>query len=231
MNRRHSVVGAVIALSVMFCFAPADGVADGDPASDYLIYQPVFTPLHPPSAALTARLIGLANAAKEDGFPIRIAVIQAPIDLGAVPQLLGRPATYARFLGAELRFSYRGRLLVVMQHGYGYTKDGRPVSGAAELLRSIAHPSGSSPDQLTAAAIVALRRIAAAAGHPLPAQPPLPHTPQQGAADTPASSFLRRNVWMIVVGALIGASSITWVAILVVRLRRSTHHDGNPTGS
>ena len=228
MIRRRSAFGVVMALSAMLCLAPGDGLADGDPASDYLLYQSAFTPLHPPSRALKERLIALADAAKKQGFPIRVAVIQAPIDLGAVPQLLGRPAVYARFLGAELRFAYRGRLLVVMERGYGYTKGGRSVPRSAKLLRSLAKPSGGSPDQLTAAAITALRRIAAASGHPLPAQPRIPRPRRRGTAES--RSFLSRNVWTLVVGALIGASSIAWITILVVRVRR-TRHDGGRAGS
>ena len=139
-RKRTTLISALLALSTLLCLTPGAGWADGDPASDYLLFQPVFTPVHPPSTSLKQRLIALADAAKKQGFPIRVAVIQAPIDLGAVPQLLGRPATYARFLGAELRFAYRGRLLVVMQQGYGYTQKGKPVPGGAKLLRSIAKP-------------------------------------------------------------------------------------------
>ena len=227
MTRTSGLARAVIAVSVMSCLAPADSIADGDPASDYLLYQPVFTPLHPPSGPVKQRLTALADAAKKDGFPIRVAVIQAPVDLGAVPQLLGRPATYARFLGAELRFAYHGRLLVVMKQGYGYTKDGRPVARAAKLLNSIAKPSGNSPDQLTAAATVALRHVAAASGHPLPASSPLPQARQRSTAK-PSESFLRRNVWALAAGALIVGCAMTWFAILVVRVRHA-HRDVDRT--
>ncbi len=226
---RTSLARAVIAISVMYCLGPADSIADGDPASDYLLYQPVFTPLRPPSAPLKERLTALADAAKRQGFPIRVAVIQAPADLGAVPQLLGHPATYARFLGAELRFAYHGRLLVVMKEGYGYTKDGRPVARATKLISSIAKPRGDSPDQLTAAATVALRRIATASGHHLPASPPLPQPRQRGTGNR-SESFLRRNVWALAVGAVIGGCAVTWFAILAVRVRHA-QRDIDRTGS
>ncbi len=183
-RRRTTLISALLALSTLLCLTPGAGWADGDPASDYLLFQPVFTPVHPPSTSLKQRLIALADAAKKQGFPIRVAVIQAPIDLGAVPQLLGRPATYARFLGAELRFAYRGRLLVVMQQGYGYTQKGKPVPGGAKLLRSIAKPPGNTPDQLTAAAIVALRRISAASGTHVARQPAASAKRATGAGET-----------------------------------------------
>ena len=50
-RRRTPLISAVLALSTVLCLTPGVGWADGDPASDYLLYQPVFTPVHPPSAA------------------------------------------------------------------------------------------------------------------------------------------------------------------------------------
>ena len=224
-RKRTSLISAFLALSTLLCLTPSVGWADGDPASDYLLFQPVFTPVHPPSATLKQRLVALADAAKKQGFPIRVAVIQAPIDLGAVPQLLGRPATYARFLGAELRFAYRGRLLVVMQQGYGYTQKGKPVPGGAKLLRSIAKPPGNTPDQLTAAAIVALRRVSAASGHTLPANPPLPRSAQPAPAKRSSTSFVRRNAVLLTAGAVALGSSLALCAILLQGRRESRDHD------
>ena len=142
--------------------------ADGDPASDWLLTQPVFVPFDAPSPALKAELIATAKAAKARGYPVRVAVIQAPTDLGAIPQLLGKPSIYARFLGAELRFAYRGRLLVVMQDGYGFTENGKPEPQGMKALANLPKPAGNTPDDLTRSAITALHTVAAAAGHPLP---------------------------------------------------------------
>lgn len=226
MTFTRRVVATLLVSAIGLGVAATPSIADGDPASDYLLYQPVFTPLHPPSATLKQRLIALADAAKKQGFPIRVAVIQAPIDLGAIPQLLGRPATYARFLGAELRFAYHGRLLVVMQQGYGYTQKGKPVPGAAKLLRSIAQPAGNAPDQLTAAAIGALRRVAAASGHKLPANPPLPPSQQKGPANPPPStSFVRRYAVLFTAGAIALGSSLALCAILLRARRERREHD------
>ena len=77
--------------------------ADGDPASDYLITQPVFLPFdaHVDKASAN-ELSGLLAAAKKAGFEIRVAVISSKVDLGSVPILYRRPQTYARFLGQEL---------------------------------------------------------------------------------------------------------------------------------
>jgi hypothetical protein len=115
-------------------------------------------------------LTALAAASAKQGYPVRVAVIQSKNDLGAIPQLLGKPGEYARFLGAELRFAYRGRLLVVMQQGYGFTRNGNPDHQGIRTLAAVPKPAGNSSDQLTQAAITALRRVAAGAGHPLPAK-------------------------------------------------------------
>ncbi|HEU0193171.1 MAG TPA: hypothetical protein VFQ71_03175 [Gaiellales bacterium] len=163
---------AAVALAVAGLCAATSGVArgDGDPASDYLLTQPVFVPYNAPSPALRGELTALAKASARKGYPVRVAVIQSKRDLGAIPQLLGKPGEYARFLGAELRFAYRGRLLVVMQQGYGFTKNGNPDHQGLRTLANVPGPAGNSSDQLTQAAIVALRRVAAGAGHPLPAR-------------------------------------------------------------
>jgi hypothetical protein len=156
-------------LAMLFAAAAVVADGDGDPASDYLLTQPVFVPFNSPSPALRAELTGLAAASARRGYPVRVAVIQSKRDLGAVPQLLGKPGEYARFLGAELRFAYRGRLLVVMKQGYGFTKNGDPDRQGMRALAGAPKPAGNSSDQLTQAAITALRRVAAGAGHPLPA--------------------------------------------------------------
>jgi len=210
---------AALAVSGVLTVAPAIALADGDPASDFLLSQPVFTPFHAPSELRKRRLIALTTAAKKDGFPIRVAVIQAPTDLGAVPQLFGHPATYSRFLGAELRFAYRDRLLVVMPQGYGYARNGKPVAGTKSLVRSLRKPAGSTSDELTTAAIDAVRQIAAASGHTLPANPPLPPLSTKPATAQPHASFVRRNAVLLTACAVAILSSAALCAILV-RSRR-----------
>jgi hypothetical protein len=72
-----------------------------------------------------------------------------------VPSLFGHPADYAKFLGTELHFFYRGALLVVMPAGFGFYKDGA-TSGP-----SLGAPADTSADGLTegaAAAVGVLRR-------------------------------------------------------------------------
>ena len=131
---------AAVAL-VLFLASAVTGFADGDPPSDYLLTQQVYLPINAPSAASGDRLKALVAAANDDGYTIRVAVIQAPQDLGSIPQLMGKPRTYAKFLGAELAFAYKGRLLTVMSNGYGISQNGgKRVPNGYQQLRSVAAP-------------------------------------------------------------------------------------------
>ena len=67
-------------------FAPARARADGDPASDMLLAQSVFYPFSPAVAAgLQKTLNAEAAAANRAHFPLKIALIESPVDLGAIP--------------------------------------------------------------------------------------------------------------------------------------------------
>ena len=112
-----------------------------------------------------------------------------------------------------------------MQQGYGYTQKGKPVPGGAKLLRSIAKPPGNTPDQLTAAAIGALRRISAASGHTLPANPPLPRSARPAPAKRSSTSFLRRYAVLLTAGAVALGSALGLGAILLRSRRERGDHD------
>jgi hypothetical protein len=137
--------------------------ADGDPASDYLYTQKVFLPfdVKAPKAAQQA-LIGTVEGATRAGFPIRVAVIGSAYDLGAVPSLWRKPQTYARFLGAELAFVYKQRLLVVMPNGFGFYWKGHPTARESGVLKSVR--IGAGPDGLVTGAHEAVIRLAADRG-------------------------------------------------------------------
>ena len=81
-------------------------------------------------------LVSLVRDANKSGYAIRVALIGSPYDLGAVTSLWRKPRPYARFLGAELQFIYKHRLLVVMPNGFGFNWPKHPstqgVRGALE---------------------------------------------------------------------------------------------------
>ena len=120
MKRVCPLLAAVVALAFL---APA-ALADGDPASDFLLSQSSFlSPYdgHIP-AAQQKRIEAMLQSAKEQGFPLKLALISTRYDLGAVPILFRKPQTYARFLAQEDFYFWKDELLVVMPNGYGLYK-------------------------------------------------------------------------------------------------------------
>ncbi len=142
--------------------------ADGDPGSDVLVYQDLFVGTAAnASVAQQARLGGELQAAARAGFPIRVAVIAGPSDLGAVTGLWGNPRGYAQFLGIELSLAYKQRLLVVMPNGFGINWPGHSTAGAYRLLSRVSIKAGG--EGLLDAAGSAVQALSAAAGVKLPA--------------------------------------------------------------
>jgi len=155
------VAFAVLAFA---CVAAPVALADGDPASDYLLSQKTFIPYDAKIPAEQARALnGIVADAKRKGYTIRVAVISRPFDLGAVPSLWRKPKTYARFLGQELFFVYKGRLLVVMPNGYGVSKGGKLLAASQKVVDALPNP-GNDGGALAAAATRAVRKLAAQEG-------------------------------------------------------------------
>ena len=107
-----------------------DALADGDPASDYLIAQPMFLPFTATSRARKAtRLRGAARESKASGFPLKVAVIATaqrpgrrsdPVRQAAAVRELPRPGGL---------YYFKDELLVVMPNGYGLYKPGGAAGG------------------------------------------------------------------------------------------------------
>jgi hypothetical protein len=147
--------------------APAAARANGDPASDYLLAQNVFLPFTTKiDNNQVQRLDALLRKSSKAGFRIRVAVILSPSDLGTAFSLFGKPQKYAAFLGLELSFVYRDRLLVVMPNGYGYTVNADPDSKGTAVLKKLP-PPGRDATKEVEGAIVGVQRLAAAEGHRL----------------------------------------------------------------
>lgn len=155
----------VCALLTASLLSPPPALADGDPASDVLASQPLFVPADGGFApAPVTRLGALLSEAQAAGYPIRVALIAGPADLGSVTELWRMPGSYARFLGQELSLVYRGTLLVLMPDGVGAAD----VGGAAGARSSPAPGPPPRPgESLVSSAIAAVRALAAASGHPL----------------------------------------------------------------
>ena len=138
----------VMLVVLVFALAVPLAHADGDPASDYLYTQKVFVPFD--VAKQAGQLAADVEGATKAGFTIRVAVIGSAYDLGSVPSLWRKPQLYARFLGAELAFVYKQRLLIVMPNGFGFFWKGHPVTREYATLAKI-HIAPGNVGLLTAA--------------------------------------------------------------------------------
>jgi len=163
LAKRLTVLAVVLAVFGL----PAAAHANGDPASDYLLVQKLFLPFTTKiDRTEVKRLDALLSAAERANFRIRVAVILSPSDLGTAFSLYRKPEHYAEFLGLELAFVYRGRLLVVMPNGYGYSVKGDPDPKASKTLKGLAPPGRDATKEVVGAEI-AVRLLASAAGHRL----------------------------------------------------------------
>ncbi len=157
--------------------------ADGDPGSDVLVYQNLFVAADANVSVPQQLALGnLLTAAKAAGFPVRVAIVSQPGDLGAITALWRKPAAYANFLGTELSLAYTGRLLIVMPDGFGFSWTGHSPGAAGPVLARV--PIGAGGPGLATAAGSAVRALATAAGVHLvvPAGPAAPGSAPAGAA-------------------------------------------------
>lgn len=225
---RWLLAAVLLACCALGAFAPA-AHADGDPASDVLVYQNLFvTSESGMSAGQQTEVSDLLASAAHAGFPIRVAIIGAPADLGAVPLLWDKPSAYASFLGIELSLVYKQRLLIVMPNGFGFDWTGHPAGPAYQVLNQVdIRPGGNG---LTTATVTAVQTLAAASGIKL-ATPAAPAAPSHG-----ISRRKFAEIALIVIAGLAAADVLyrltrrfgprvvhgwrPWLAALPGRLRR-----------
>jgi len=162
---------ALVVLLLALVFVPL-ARADGDPASDYLLQQASFVP---PDTAMSAydtnELNALLRAAKAAGYTVRVALIASQYDMGSVTVLFKKPKLYAPFLSQELKFLYKGRVLVVMPNGYAIARNGKSDAAEQAVLDKLAPPSPFAGATLAAATAKAIRAVAAHAGVKVAALP------------------------------------------------------------
>jgi hypothetical protein len=201
------VVAVAVLAGALALGAAAPALADGDPASDFLLTRTVFLPYDASiSATRSAQLAALAANAARDGYPIRIALIASPTDLGSVTSLWAKPQQYAKFLAAEVSFAYKGRLLIVMPAGLGTYQLGHSSGTQQRALAGLKVAPGANG--LAATAITAVERLAAARGITLRAP--------RGVSPSKRTSDDRLRLGLIVAAALVVAAAL----LAVMRLRR-----------
>jgi hypothetical protein len=202
--RLLSVLTAALLAAML---VPAVASADGDPASDVLLGENVFYPYTPPVPRAVQRTLNAETAAaKRAGFPLKVALIASPVDLGVIPDLFGKPQQYADFLDQEISFQGKQPLLVVMAAGYGV----QGVTGPAKLaVRGLAPPQGKTSTDLAEAAVTAVAKLSSAAGHDLKGVPGVPGAAGGGGGSSSAP----------IVIALAAAAILVAAALIVLRRR------------
>jgi hypothetical protein len=208
MARR--LVAILVAAMSLLAWAPAHAFADGDPASDVLLGENVFYPYQPAvSQQIQKALNAQTAAAKRSGFPIKVALIASPVDLGVIPGLFGKPQKYAAFLDQEISFRGKQPLLVVMKTGYG-------VQGlnakATALAASLAKPASGNSSDLAAAARTAVTRLADASGHPI-------SSPSASPSGSHSSGGSSSTIVIVLVAAALAVAGA--LATITLRRRRA----------
>jgi hypothetical protein len=164
----------LVAVSAVALALPAGALAHGDPASHYLETDQLYPGFaNRPSQAVELQLIGLLEAARRDGYPIKVGIVGSADDLTDDPSMFGRPQAYAEsvasLLGAPAR---EAPVLIVSPNGLGLAGAQTTPADATRINARIHLTRRANGDELANAATRAVRRLAAAAGHPLPADVP-----------------------------------------------------------
>ena len=206
--RRLAALLALIALALP-ALVPVVASADGDPASDVLLAQDVYYPYAPKvSKPLSDALTGLLKRVRADGYPMKVALIQAPSDLGSYPNLFGDVQSYANLLAKEISYNSRPHLLVVMPTGFGGENLGDKVDSA---LAGIKVNQSAQSDGLAQAALVAVAHVASANGHAtaVPAQAHAALTASHASSKRSTPSLLVYGGPVLL--ALLAVGGLLWV--------------------
>jgi hypothetical protein len=159
---------AFLAAAIAVLCAPAVALAHGDPASHYLETGSLYPGFDlQPSQDVELQLMGVIDAAKHAGFPLKVAIVASEADVADNPEMLNKPQEYADYVVGALvgsRVPVDAPIVIVTPVGIGVAGPG------AEDMASV--KTGQGGDALARAAMTAVRDIAAKAGHPLPAHIP-----------------------------------------------------------
>jgi hypothetical protein len=207
------LLALLAAATVLGSVGAPRAAADADPASDILLGSPVFYPFQPAvSAPLQRELEHELALLRAKGLNLKVAIIASPIDLGAIPNMFGKPQTYAEFLQREISFSQPQPLLVVMPAGFGVAHAGPPGALTGLKVDTAQQSSG-----LARSASLAVQRIARASGKPIAAGSPASSTGSSGGGTSPLITFGGPAV-LVVVAAM---------AVVLVRRRASALGGGD----
>lgn len=195
--------------------APAGALAHGDPSSHYLEVDQLYPGFaNRPSQRVELGLMGLLEAAKQSGYPIKVSLVGSPDDLTEEPGMYAKPQRYAEHVVSLLgRDRLEAPVLVVTPNGIGVAgTESRADAGELSISRT------AQGDDLARAASLAVRRLARSAGHPLPANVP----PAKVIAAAPVQGGGGGSGWLPF--ALFGAVFLGAWAYFEIRTRASRAH-------
>ena len=174
--------------------------AHGDPASHYLETDALYPSFaRQPSVEAQLQLLGLLQATERRDYPIKVALVAGAEDLVDDLALMRAPQRYAGTVASTLSGELEAPVLVITPFGIGVAGNGvrrgvlRPITArdARRLVGGLEVPADPDGDDLARTAMVAVRRVARAAGKPLPARvaparqvvpPAVPAEPAEAAA-------------------------------------------------
>ena len=176
--RSISRLGAVLTITLAALIAPAGAMAHGDPSSHYLETDQLYPGFaNRPSQQVELELTGLLEAARQAGYPIKVGIVGSVDDLTEDAAMFKTPQRYAEYVSAALGTpNVKAPVLIVTPNGVGISGaqelGGRlrqvRSSDVARLLGDVRSSPTATGDELARTAMAAVRRIAAAGGHPLP---------------------------------------------------------------
>jgi hypothetical protein len=217
--------------------APAGALAHGDPTAHYLETDSLLTSYSaPPDHAVVRRLRGVLDAAAARGYPIKVVLFANDGDTGGEPEPLEDPQTYVGTVTDQLESirPLQAPVLIVTPHEFGLGgKQPRggtltPITSllAARLADKLPLAKKADGTALARAAMVAVRRLAADAGHPLPKRIPPAQDNLNGILGSARDTGGLGGPWLI---AALVLSTLLLGAFLVAVHRRLMSRDAAQT--
>jgi hypothetical protein len=182
------LVAAILAIA-----ASGSARAHGDPASHYLETDALYPSFaRQPSVEVQLELLGLLQAAERRGYPVKVALVAGVEDLVEDVAMMRTPQRYAGSVASMIDRELEAPVLVVTPFGLGVSGNAlrngvlQPVTirDARRLVRGLEVPADPQGDDLARTAMAAVRRLAHAAGRPLPARVPPAAPPAAAAGNT-----------------------------------------------
>jgi hypothetical protein len=210
---------------------PTRALAHGDPTAHYLETDSLLTSYSaPPDLAVELRLRGVLDAAAARGYPIKVVLFASEEDTGGEPEPLEDTQTYVATVSREVDAvsPLRAPVLIVTPHGFGLGGT-QPRGGtltpitpplAGELARGLPVAKKADGNALARTAIVAIRRLAAAGGHPLPERIPPAEQNLKGILGTAAARDPDSPGGPWLIAAVVVGTTLLLGALLVVVQRR-----------